>query len=131
INNAVNTTLIDSIKGSLNNTHERRANRIFGYIGTLTPHEGIDFLINSFKIFKEMHEGVQLLIYGNGIEADRIKQLCEGQNDIIFYGSINPDAIGKAFDSIDVIVNPRIKNKLTDTVTPLNPLEAMAYEKIF
>jgi glycogen(starch) synthase len=31
---------------------------------------------------------------------------------------------------IDVIVNPRIKSKITDTVTPLKPLEAMAYSKL-
>ncbi len=131
INNAVNTTLIDQLKKGLKSNHKRGAVRSFGYIGTLTPHEGIDFLINAFKVFGEDYESVQLRIYGNGIEADRIKQLCEGQNNITFYGPINPDEIGKAFSTIDVIVNPRYKNKLTDTVTPLKPLEAMAYEKLF
>ena len=31
---------------------------------------------------------------------------------------------------IDVVVNPRLKSKISDTVTPLKPLEAMAYSKL-
>ena len=31
---------------------------------------------------------------------------------------------------LDVIVNPRTKSRISDTVTPLKPLEAMAYKKL-
>ncbi|WP_289037869.1 glycosyltransferase family 4 protein [uncultured Zobellia sp.] len=129
INNAVNVTLIDKLK--LNSTNKEsvlRAN--FGYIGTLTPHEGLDFLIRAFKNVNSIYPETKLLIFGSGIESESIKKLANEVKNVEFHGSINPDRVYKAFSLIDIIVNPRYKNKLTDSVTPLKPLEAMAYEKL-
>ena len=51
-------------------------------------------------------------------------------HNIEILDAIKPDDIHKAYRDIDVIVNPRVKSKLTATVTPLKPLEAMAYRKV-
>ena len=129
IKNAVNVTLINNLKA--NNKKTNSSNRInFGYIGTLTPHEGIDFLIDAFKDVNSIYPEAKLLIYGSGIESKSIKKLASEVKGVEFYGSVNPNEIYQAFSLIDVIVNPRYKNKLTDSVTPLKPLEAMAYEKL-
>ena len=102
-------------------------NFVFGYIGTLSPIEGLDLLIKAFNDLKIKNK---LLIFGDGIELEKLKKLANGNNNIEFKGKVSSDEISKAYDQVDVIINPRIKSYLTDTVTPLKPLEAMAYKKL-
>ena len=64
------------------------------------------------------------------LRVKKLEKLSENVKGVEFYGAVSPNEIYKAFSSINVIVNPRYKNKLTDSVTPLKPLEAMAYEKL-
>lgn len=100
---------------------------VFGYIGTLSPIEGLDLLIKAFNDLKIKNK---LLIFGDGIELEKLKKLANGNNNIEFKGIVSSDEISKAYDQVDVIINPRIKSYLTDTVTPLKPLEAMAHKKL-
>jgi glycogen synthase len=102
-------------------------NFVFGYIGTLSPIEGLDLLI---KVFNDLKIKNKLLIFGDGIELEKLKKLANGNNNIEFKGKVSSDEISKAYDQVDVIINPRIKSYLTDTVTPLKTLEAMAYKKL-
>ena len=44
--------------------------------------------------------------------------------------SFNQTQISEVYSTIDVVINPRISNYLTNSVTPLKPLEAMAYKKL-
>lgn len=131
IENAVNTSLISELKNKI--TPKKRP-LIFGYIGTLTTYEGIEFMI---ECFQELHdEGVinKLLIYGKGISTDGVVGQIKKRKDvntIQYKGSIHPNDIYQAFSEIDVIINPRLSTKLTNSITPLKPLEAMAYGKIF
>ncbi len=130
VKNAVNTELIDILKNKIvDNTISTEEH--FGYIGTLTPHEGIDMLIRAFSEVRKKHTEAKLFIYGSGIESSKIKTMTEKQAGVMFLGPVNPIEIHNAFSKIGIVVNPRYKNKLTDAVTPLKPLEAMAYEKIF
>lgn len=129
VKNAVNTTLIKELKQKIKSKSDTNGLN-FGYIGTLTPHEGIDLLIHSFSEVNRKYPDTKLLIYGTGIEKDKIDKLSKMYNNVYFLGSVEPSKIEEAFHSIDIIVNPRYKNKLTDSVTPLKPLEAMAYEKL-
>ena len=102
-------------------------NFVFGYIGTLSPIEGLDLLIKAFNNLKIKNK---LLIFGDGIELEKLKKLANGNNNIEFKGKVSSDEISKAYDQVNVIINPRKKSYLTDTVTPLKPLEAMAYRKL-
>jgi glycosyltransferase involved in cell wall biosynthesis len=102
-------------------------NFVFGYIGTLSPIEGLDLLIKAFNNLKIKNK---LLIFGDGIELEKLKKLANGNNKIEFKGIVSNDQISQAYDQVDVIINPRIKSYLTDTVTPLKPLEAMVYKKL-
>ena len=82
------------------------------------------------KAFNDLKIKNKLLIFGDGIELEKLKKLANGNNNIEFKGKVSSDEISKAYDQVDVIINPRIKSYLTDTVTPLKPLEAMAYKKL-
>nr|WP_299071513.1 glycosyltransferase family 4 protein [uncultured Allomuricauda sp.] len=131
IKNAVNTSLINTLIQNLGSNKSRKEGFNFGYIGTLTSHEGIDMLIKTFADLNLEHPNCKLKIYGSGVEEENVSKLAKEYKNVEFLGSIHPSNVPQAFESVDIIVNPRYKNKLTDSVTPLKPLEAMAYEKFF
>tara|TARA_R110000823_G_scaffold315705_1_gene451022 strand:+ start:59426 stop:60646 length:1221 start_codon:yes stop_codon:yes gene_type:complete len=130
VNNAVNTQLIKEKRIPI---PVERETPVFGYIGTLTAYEGIEFLIESFQELADEGFYNKLIIYGTGISEKNIVETIKKRPDlknIQFKGSIHPSEVNKAFSKIDVIINPRLSNDVTNAVTPLKPLEAMAYHKI-
>lgn len=133
VNNGVNLSFIQQLISEAPQKAQSE-NLVFGYIGTLTAYEGIEFMIETFQELYD--EGIRnpLLIYGNGISKDAVIAAIKKRPDIHsiqFMGSINPSEVYKAYLDIDVIVNPRLMSELTNSVTPLKPLEAMAYGKYF
>tara|TARA_B100001059_G_scaffold99149_1_gene98782 strand:+ start:3054 stop:4229 length:1176 start_codon:yes stop_codon:yes gene_type:complete len=120
VENAVD---LEKVKISVRNKN----NFVFGYIGTLSPIEGLDLLIMAFNNLKIKNK---LLIFGVGIELEKLKKLANGNSNIEFKGKVSNDEIAKAYGQVDIIINPRKKSYLTDSVTPLKPLEAMAYKKL-
>ena len=100
---------------------------VFGYIGTLSPIEGLDILIEAFN---NLDLSNKLLIFGDGIELENLKKLSASNSNIIFQGKISSSEILKAYNQIDIIVNPRKSSYLTNSVTPLKTIEAMAYKKL-
>lgn len=133
INNAVNLGYIKNLLQQ-NDISDSRDSLVFGYIGTLTAYEGLEFLVETFQeLYKE---GVKnkLLIFGDGISKSKIVNQIKKypEIDTIHYlGSMKPQNIPEAFSQVDVIINPRLDNDVTQSVTPLKPLEAMAYRKLF
>lgn len=133
INNAVNTTYIKQQKIKLT-TNSKNDELVFGYIGTLTSYEGIEFLI---EVFQELYtEGIKnkLLIYGSGISKKNILKAIESNKEvqtIQYKGNLKPEEVAQAYSNIDVIINPRLSTNVTNSVTPLKPLEAFAFEKLF
>ncbi len=131
INNAVNTSLINELKKK---TQINSRPLVFGYIGTLTAYEGIEFLV---EVFHELYdEGITnaLVLYGKGVNTNSVIKQIEKRKEIesiVYRGTVAPSEVNIAFSEIDVIINPRLSTELTNSVTPLKPLEAMAYEKIF
>jgi glycogen(starch) synthase len=129
ITNAVNLNTI--------NTHETNHNPfskekiVFAYIGSLTFLEGLPFLIRQFSKLK--NKPVELLIFGNGpIKGELEKIISKEQiTNVFIKDGFEPEAIFSVYNQVDCIINPRIKNLLSDSVTPLKPLEAMAHGKLF
>ena len=132
INNAVNTSLIEKLKA--NKVSKKEDEMVFGYIGTLTAYEGLEFLIQTFQELYDDGFKHKLIIYGKGVNKQSVQDQIIARSDIntiSYKGAIAPSEVYKAFSEIDVIINPRLNTPLTNSVTPLKPLEAMAYEKLF
>ena len=132
INNAVNTSLIEKLKASI--TPISRKDFVFGYVGTITEYEGLEFLIQTFQELYDDGFKHKLVIYGKGVNKQSVQDQINARSDIntiSYKGAIAPSEVYKAFSEIDVIINPRLNTPLTNSVTPLKPLEAMAYEKLF
>lgn len=126
ISNAVNISLIpfDKIK------RIKSDKIVFGYIGSIITIEGLDVLIKVFGEIKS--ESSELLIFGNGAQKNDLELLVKNgkYKNIRFMGEVESDKIYEAYNQIDIIINPRIGNKITNDVTPLKPIEAMAYGKL-
>jgi glycosyltransferase involved in cell wall biosynthesis len=77
--------------------------------------------------------GAHLLLVGGGPEAERLQALAQElnvSNKVLFTGRVSHADVEHYYDLVDVLVYPRLPMRLTELVTPLKPLEAMARERI-
>lgn len=106
---------------------------VLGFIGSFYDYEGLDDLIAAIPLLKISCPAVHLLLVGGGPMEDALKQQVETmglQSSITFAGRVPHDQVEQYYGSMDVMVYPRKAMRLTDLVTPLKPLEAMAQGKI-
>jgi PEP-CTERM/exosortase A-associated glycosyltransferase len=107
--------------------------KVFGFIGTFFEFEGLDLLVKAAKKILEKKNDVKFLIVGGGRHEQYLKDLVNEMGlskDVIFTGRVNHDEIKKYYSVIDNFIYPRISKRITELVTPLKPLEAMAMEKV-
>jgi glycogen synthase len=106
---------------------------VVGYIGTFAAFEGVRFLVQALiELIKGGRDDLRGLIVGSGPTYDAIKQLTvdAGLTDKILHPGQVPHAEVKGHYSIvDILAYPRDSQRITELVTPLKPLEAMAMEK--
>jgi PEP-CTERM/exosortase A-associated glycosyltransferase len=108
-------------------------NLVFGFIGSFYYYEGLDILIDSYRMLIDNYDDVKLLLVGDGPAVDFLHEKAERMKlngQLVFTGKIPHQIISRYYSVIDVFVYPRKKMRLTDLVTPLKPLEAMAMGKI-
>ena len=106
---------------------------VFGFIGSLYQFEGIDLLINAYAQAKEELNNSVVLIVGDGPMYEDWRQMVKSQNldkNIIFIGKVPHEEVSNYYSVMNAMVYPRSSMRLTELVTPLKPLEAMALEKI-
>lgn len=105
---------------------------VLGFIGSFYHYEGLPLLIEAFSAIKAQHPGARLLFVGGGPEDQHLRQLAAAfGNSIIFTGRVSPEAVPAHYSLIDLLVYPRLSIRLTELVTPLKPLEAMALGRSF
>ncbi|MFU7526931.1 TIGR04063 family PEP-CTERM/XrtA system glycosyltransferase [Qipengyuania sp. ASV99] len=106
---------------------------VAGYIGSFYDYEGVDDLIAAMPMLRAAHPGARLLLVGAGTMErewrDVAAQLPEPEA-VIFAGRVPHDAVDRYYSLIDMLAYPRKQSRLTDLVTPLKPLEAMAQRRI-
>ena len=106
---------------------------MIGYIGSFYDYEGVDDLIEAMPILRREHPGARLLLVGAGeMDAEwRAKASALPEPDaVIFTGRVPHSEVERYYSLIDVLAYPRKASRLTDLVTPLKPLEAMAQRRI-
>ena len=109
----------------------------FGYIGNYSEIEGLNILIDSFcEAFPKdatNYEQYRLQFYGRGPFEPKLNQIIKTKNDkrIVNHGAFRRDDLIKVYSSVDAVVIPRLDVKICNTVTPLKPLEAMAFKRLF
>lgn len=108
-------------------------NAVIGYIGSFYDYEGIDDLIAAMPALVAAQPRARLLLVGGGPMEAALKAQAAASSasaHIHFVGRVPHDAVERYYSLIDILAYPRKKMRLTDLVTPLKPLEAMAQGKL-
>ena len=106
---------------------------VIGYIGSFYDYEGLDDLIAAMPILRQSHPEARLLLVGAGEMEPHLRSSAAAlpQPDaVIFAGRVPHAEVERYYSLIDVLAYPRKHSRLTDLVTPLKPLEAMAQRRI-
>jgi PEP-CTERM/exosortase A-associated glycosyltransferase len=104
-----------------------------GFIGSFYDYEGLDDLIAAMPLLLETRPKARLLLVGGGPmeEALRAQAAASPVSDRIrFVGRVPHDEVDRYYALIDILAYPRKAMRLTELVTPLKPLEAMAQRKL-
>ncbi len=103
------------------------AGLVFGYIGSFSHYEGLPFLVKAADDFLRRLPGAKLLLVGSGRDDERLRAAASRSGgSIILTGRLPQEQVRDLYTILDVLVLPRRRMRLTDLVTPLKPLEAMA-----
>ena len=106
---------------------------VIGYIGSFYDYEGIDDLIAAMPALVAVQPRARLLLVGGGPMEAALKAQAAASPaaaHIHFVGRVPHTEVERYYSLIDILAYPRKKMRLTDLVTPLKPLEAMAQGKL-
>lgn len=123
-------TADDVLKAQLNLTDAR----ILGFIGSFYAYEGLDLLLSALPRILNHAPDVRVLLVGGGPQEKALKQLSLElgiADKVVFSGRVPHLDVNRYYDLVDVLVYPRHSIRLTELVTPLKPLEAMAQGRLF
>ena len=106
---------------------------VIGFIGSFYDYEGLDDLIAAMPLLIEREPAAQLLLVGGGPMDAALRAQAAASSvsaAIHFTGRVPHRAVEQYYALIDVLAFPRKRSRLTDLVTPLKPLEAMAQGRL-
>lgn len=107
--------------------------RVLGFIGSFYAYEGLALAIEALPRILADHDAVLLLV-GGGPQETELKRLAQARglaDRVIFTGRVPHAEVARYYSLIEVLLYPRLPMRLTELVTPLKPLEAMAQRKLF
>ena len=137
IPNAVNVEQFDAISekdATLVDKLNLHNKQVLGFIGSFYAYEGLDILVAAMPAILKQMPNAYLLLVGGGPQQEnltkQVKQLGLQQH-VGFTGRVPHQEVNQYYSVIDLLVYPRKSMRLTELVTPLKPLEAMAQTRLF
>jgi PEP-CTERM/exosortase A-associated glycosyltransferase len=106
---------------------------VLGFIGSFYAYEGLNVLLDALPIMLRSNPDIRLLLTGGGFQQEALQQQAQrlGVADkVVFTGRVPNSEVTRYYDLVDVLVYPRLSMRLTELVTPLKPLEAMAQGRL-
>lgn len=122
-----------AVDGEYQRQWQLAGKKVIGFIGSFYRYEGLDLLVKAFaRIAKEDQDAVLLLVGGGPMEEElaRLVAGLELGKRVVMPGRIPHERVPGVYAMIDVLAYPRHSMRLTELVTPLKPLEAMAMGKV-
>ncbi len=106
---------------------------VLGFLGSFYGYEGLHLLVAAMPRLLAADPNIRLLLVGGGPEDAALREQAAALPDpdaVIFTGRVHHSEVQRYYSLVDLLVYPRVNIRLTDIVTPLKPLEAMAQNKI-
>ena len=123
----------EALARELGLTQDGKPCPVIGFIGSFYDYEGLDDLIAAMPALVARQPDARLLLVGGGPMADALRAQAQASNAaaaIRFVGRVPHDQVERYYALADIMAYPRKRSRLTELVTPLKPLEAMAQGKI-
>lgn len=120
----------EALKASLGLT----ACTVIGFIGSFYAYEGLDLLLDAAPRLLLARPDLRILLVGGGPQEQALKAQAQQlgiADKVVFTGRVPHAEVQRYYDLVDVLAYPRHPMRLTELVTPLKPLEAMAQQRIF
>jgi PEP-CTERM/exosortase A-associated glycosyltransferase len=106
---------------------------VIGFIGSFYGYEGLGMLLDALPAMLVRMPNVRVLLVGGGPEEEKLKGQAAQMNiadKVIFAGRVPHDQVQDYYNLVDIFVYPRLRTRVTELVTPLKPLEAMAQGRV-
>ena len=106
---------------------------VAGFIGSFYDYEGLDDLIAAAPALVAARPHLHILLVGGGPMEAALRAAATASpvaERFRFAGRVPHAEVERYYGLIDVLVYPRKRMRLTDLVTPLKPLEAMAERRL-
>lgn len=100
-----------------------------GFIGSFYAYEGVPLLLDAVERLAPRHPRLRLILVGGGPQADDVAQRIRERGldaQVRMLGRVPHADVQRYYSLIDVLAYPRLSKRITERVTPLKPLEAMA-----
>ena len=107
---------------------------VIGFAGSFYGYEGLELLLDAARRLLPKHPNLRVLLVGGGPQEAALKAQAESnglKDRVIFAGRVPHADVQRYYELIDVLAYPRLAIRLTELVTPLKPLEAMAQGRMF
>ena len=106
---------------------------VLGFIGSFYAYEGLLLLLDALPDIIKNNPKVHLLLVGGGPQVQQVKHKVSAlglQSSVTLTGRVPHEQVQRYYNVVDMFVYPRLSMRLTDLVTPLKPLEAMAQGRV-
>jgi PEP-CTERM/exosortase A-associated glycosyltransferase len=106
---------------------------VLGFIGSFYAYEGLPMLVEVVPQLLRRDPTIKLLLVGGGPDEPRIAQRVAElglSRHVVSTGRVPLGEVRRYYDLVDLFVYPRLPMRLTDLVTPLKPIEAMASSRL-
>jgi len=102
---------------------------VIGFIGSFYAYEGLDLLVQALPGVLQSRPDARLLLVGGGPQERALRAAVRQaglEDKVVFAGRVPHGEVQRFYSVVDVFAYPRHSMRLTELVTPLKPLEAMA-----
>jgi PEP-CTERM/exosortase A-associated glycosyltransferase len=106
---------------------------VLGFVGSFYAYEGLGLLLRALPAILAELPRARVLLVGGGPQETELKLLAAElgiANQVVFTGRVPHGEVQRYYNLIDVLVYPRLSMRLTELVTPLKPMEAMAQGRL-
>jgi glycogen(starch) synthase len=106
---------------------------VVGFIGSFYDYEGLDDLIAAMPALVAARPNARLLMVGGGPMEAALRAQADASPvaaAIHFVGRVPHTEVERYYGLVDILAYSRKRMRLTDLVTPLKPLEAMAQGRL-